>query len=79
MADETRPSGRFFAVSKSDTDNLTYPARAIYVGGAGDVAVLNDEGVSVTFVGVAAGTWIPVKTKRVMSTNTDATDMVALA
>lgn len=78
MADETRPSGKFFAVSKSDTVDLPYPARAIYVGGAGAVAVLNDEGQAVTFSGVTAGSWLPIKTKRVMSTNTDATNMVAL-
>lgn len=54
------------------------PGCVLYVGGAGDVRVLTSSGADLTFVGVAAGTFMPVQVKRVFSTNTTATDIVAL-
>lgn len=67
------------AVTKSDTVNFTGgAARALYVGGAGDVAVVLKSGTAVTFVGVPAGTILPVECKRVNSTSTTATSIVAL-
>lgn len=66
------------AITKHDSTNFS-PCRAIYVGGAGDVVVVFAEnGEAVTFVGVPAGTVLPVAAKRVNSTNTTATSMVAL-
>jgi len=63
------------AVTKSDSTVLQF--RAIYVGGAGDVAIRHTEGGSVvTYVGVPAGTILPVSGVRVMSTGTTATNMV---
>lgn len=65
------------AVTKSDSTALDF--QAIWVGGAGDVAVSSsDATAAVTFVGVAAGSILPVKGKRIMSTNTTATSMVWL-
>ena len=65
------------AVTKSDTTPLDF--NAIYVGGAGDVAISSSsDATAVTFVGVTAGSFLPVKGKRVMSTNTTATDIVWL-
>lgn len=48
---------------------------AIYVGGAGDVAVKGKSGVAVTFKNVPAGTIIPISINFVMSTNTTATNI----
>jgi hypothetical protein len=67
------------AVTKSDSTVLSF--QAVYVGGAGDVAISPSEGDSgdaVTFAGLAAGTILPVKGRRVMSTNTTATNLVWL-
>lgn len=62
----------------NDSANDFNACSAIYVGGAGDVAVVFPGGTAVTFVGVPAGTVLPVRAVRVNSTNTTATSMVAL-
>lgn len=62
-------------VTKSDTTVLEF--KAIYVGGAGDVAIQHTlGGTAVTYPSVPAGTILPVQGVRVMSTNTTATSMV---
>lgn len=67
------------AVTKNDSEDLTYVTRGIYVGGAGDIAVrMVGSTTAVTFAGVAAGTVLPIRVGRVMSTNTTATSIVAL-
>lgn len=80
MAAEVQPStaSGAFAVTPSDTVNFTIPARALWVGGAGNVAVVTNAGTAVTFVGAAAGTLIPCECVRVNSTDTTATSIVAL-
>ncbi len=76
MAD---PASEFYAISTSDTVDETTPFRALYVGVAGDVAIVpRDGGTAVVFTGVPAGTVLPVRGVRVDSTNTTATDMVGL-
>ena len=65
------------AVTPHDTTTISY--KALYVGGAGNVAIKHTEsGTAVTFVGVAAGTILPVTGILVMNTNTTATNIVAL-
>lgn len=54
------------------------PGCVLYVGGAGNVRVLTSSNADLTFVGIAAGTFMPVQVKRVYSTDTTATDIVAL-
>lgn len=76
--DPTASSGGFSAVTPSDATLLDM-TRGLYVGGAGAVAVLGwDDSVAVTFAAVPAGTILPVRVKKVMSTNTTATNIVAL-
>lgn len=68
---------RIEAITKSDTVNMSSPPDAIYVGGAGVVALVfnNDIVVNVTAI---AGAFLPIRNvKRVNSTNTTATVMVA--
>lgn len=78
MAGMTDPAGGAFAVTASDSTVLS-SVRAIYVGGAGNIALVTpNRATAVTFVGVAAGTILPVRATKVMSTNTTATDIVAL-
>ena len=62
----------------SDTADLPTEARALYVGGAGDVRVLTRQGDDVVFSAVPAGSILPVFTRRVFDTNTSATLIVAL-
>ncbi len=62
------------AVTKSDTTAVNYVG--LYVGGTGDVAVQCSEGTTVVFTAVPAGTILPLRIVRVMSTSTTATSMV---
>ena len=50
----------------------------LYVGGAGDVRVITVGGDNVLFSGVNAGTFLPVLVKQVVTTDTNATLILAL-
>jgi hypothetical protein len=63
-------------VPADDTD-LSAVARALYIGGTGDVKVTMAEGgQEVTFKALAVG-WHPISVSRVWETGTTATDIVA--
>lgn len=69
-------------ITKSDTVNFDANLKqgfcdAIYVGGAGIVVAIMSDGTAVSFTCVA-GQILPLKAKRVNSTTTTATLMVAL-
>jgi len=66
------------AVTPSDSTDLTTLARAIYVGGAGNVVAVQHDGTAVTFTAVPAGTVLPIAIRRINSTSTTATAIVAL-
>lgn len=68
----------YAAVTPSDSTDLDSIARSIYVGGAGDVVAVRHDGTTVTFSGVAAGTVLPIAVRRINSTSTTATGIVAL-
>lgn len=70
------PPSYHASISKSDTENFAYYSTCIYVGGAGDIALVTQNGDVVTYVGAVAGTQIVGRFKRVNSTNTDATNLV---
>lgn len=74
----TAPAGRFAAVTPSDSVDLTYLTRALYVGGDGTVVAVDANGTAVSFVGVVAGTVLPIRVSRVNSTSTTATNIVAM-
>lgn len=68
------PAVHGFAVTKSDSTVFANPTRKIWVGGAGDLAVLlNGDSVAVTLSAVPAGTMLDISAVKVMSTNTTAT------
>lgn len=72
------PPSRWVAITPSDSTDLTIATRCIWVGGAGDVKVIDQAGnTAVTLVGVQAGTQISGRFSRVYSTGTTATYMVA--
>ncbi|WP_395752496.1 hypothetical protein [Prosthecobacter sp.] len=76
---EMVPNDSFRAVTPSDTVPMKGgPARALYVGGAGDVTAVNENGAAVTFAAVPAGCVLPIVTRRVNATGTTATNIVAL-
>lgn len=62
------------------SDSTTYaPTRAVWVGGAGNLAVqFADMNSAITLTGVAAGTLLPISVTKIMSTNTTATSITAL-
>ncbi|OYW74643.1 MAG: hypothetical protein B7Z37_16875 [Verrucomicrobia bacterium 12-59-8] len=73
------PNSSFRTVTPSDTYAIKGgPARALYVGGTGAVAALNENGVAVTFEAVPAGAVLPIATARVNATGTTATNIIAL-
>ena len=74
----TAPALDAFAITPDDNSDLLEVARALYVGGGGDVALITKEGNSVTFVGVSAGQILPVRVKRALLTGTTATNIVGL-
>lgn len=66
------------AVTTSDSVNLTRTARALYIGVGGNVVVVTASGTVVTFANVQTGTVLPVRAARVNTTNTTATNIVAI-
>lgn len=69
--------GEAVDASVSD-DTLLQACRALYVGGAGNVAVTMQGGGNLTFVGVAAGTILPIACTTVLNSGTTATNIIAL-
>lgn len=75
----THTSGAVRAVTPNDSTDLTLgTCRALYVGGAGDVSIVDLGGETVVFVGALAGSVLPIQTARVNATGTTATNIVAL-
>lgn len=72
------PGSNAAAVTPNDSTDLTYTTRALFVGGAGNIAVTMAGGQSVTFTGVTAGALLPIRVTRVLSTGTTATTITAL-
>ncbi len=74
---------QFQAITKSDTVNIEQYVDAgrltdaVYVGGAGIVVAVSQDGKTANFTAVA-GEILPIAVKRVNSTTTTATLMVAL-
>jgi hypothetical protein len=74
------PAEDCFAISPSDVADLPRATKAIYIGQAGDVALIPVRGnVPVVFKKVIAGTILDVRVRAVRATGTTATDLVGLA
>lgn len=87
MAYQKLQSGRAAVVTPSDTVNIPSVSSengsgnngcVLYVGGSGNIRVMTIGGDDVLFSNVQAGTFMPVQVKRVYSTNTTATGIIAL-
>ncbi len=84
MAYQKLQANRAAAVTPSDSANIpsitggTNDGCVLYIGGDGDLKVTTAGGDVVTFVGLLAGTFIPVQVLKVWNTDTTATDIIAL-
>lgn len=66
-------------ITTSDSLELSYVTRGIYVGTAGDVVVVTTNGDTATFKNAVAGSIIPIRAKQVKATNTTASNLVGLS
>jgi len=71
------PANNIVSVTPDDSD-LATDFRSLYVGVAGNVAIVSTGGDTVTFVGVLAGSILPVRCRQVKSTGTTATNIIGL-
>jgi hypothetical protein len=74
----TAPGGEFFAITPSNSVDFTLPTRGVYVGVTGDVVAVDLQDNAVTFTAVQAGCILPIRAKRINSTDTSATGLVGL-
>lgn len=66
------PAEGGYAITKSDTTVLEPPTRAVWVGGAGDLAVTYFDGSTDVIKSVPAGTLLAIRVTKVMATGTTA-------
>lgn len=74
----TLPAQSAFAVTPTDGADLAVATRWLYVGTAGTLAVRMWDGSAVTFGAVTAGSLLPIRVDRVLSTGTSASNIVAI-
>ena len=65
-------------IAPSDAAALPFVTRALYVGGAGDVALRLMGGAEVTLRNMQAGSLIPIRIDRVKASGTTATGLIGL-
>ena len=63
---------------KSDTVDFPYAARSLYIGVTGNIKVTTIDGSILTFVGLQAGSILPVQVARLWSTSTTSTSVIGL-
>jgi hypothetical protein len=73
FANSTYPD-RAANVTPSDAGNNQF--KYLWVGGAGNLAVVTEGGDSVTFTGVTSNQWIWLRVNQVKATGTTATNIV---
>lgn len=72
---DTSSYGGVAAVTPGTT---TVEFRALYIGGAGNVAVTMEDGSTATFTAVPVGTVLTIRVKQVLSVGTTATNILGL-
>ena len=73
------PAITAFAITPSDATDLLDVPRALYIGGSGYVAAICASGAEVVFAGLAGGTVLPVRHRRIKATGTTASALLGLA
>lgn len=71
------PAESASAITPSDSARFA-PTKGVFVGASGDLHVLMANGDEVTFADVAGGVVHPLSVTRIYSTDTTATDIIAL-
>ncbi len=71
------PSNNFENITPNDSTDLLQPTRGILLGAAGAIAIHNEAGTSITIANLAIGVIHPITTKRILSTGTIASGIVA--
>lgn len=71
----TTSAERHYSITPSDSADLSPIPRALYFGTAGDVAIRDEKGTDITYT-VTAGSILPFRPTRVLSTGTTATGIV---
>lgn len=71
------PSNNFENITPNDSTDLLQPTRGILLGAAGAIAIYNEASSSVTLSNLAVGVIHPITTKRILSTGTIASGIVA--
>ncbi len=68
------------AITPNDSTDLSATTNKLYVGGAGSLVVrlIGAPTTNVTFAAVPAGTTLPIRVVRVLSSGTGATSIVGL-
>jgi hypothetical protein len=71
------PASWAAAVTPSNTVALPIASKRLWVGAAGNVALVTTGGSTVTYTAVPAGTYLQVRAAQVLATGTTATNIVA--
>ena len=76
----TVPAAFAVAITPSDALDLDTRSRGIYIGTNGDLAVrmAGNPGTTVTFQNVVAGSVLPLRVTRIMTTGTTAGGLIAI-
>lgn len=72
------PASNAAVVNPGVQEALTSTSRGIYVGTGGNLSVTLKGGQTVIFVGVVAGTMLPIRCTHVRSADTTASNIVAV-
>lgn len=73
------PGESAYAVTPSNSVDLAFPTRGIYVGATGDVRVnMVTTGTAIDFLSLAAGVLHPLRVSRIYASGTTATGIVAV-
>lgn len=71
------PASHAVAVTPSDSADLSFVSKRLWVGATGNVALITVGGDTVTYNSVPSGTYLNVRAARVKSTGTTASNIVA--
>ena len=78
MSKEWSPAYDAAAVTPADSDLAGGDCVGFYVGTAGNVAIKTPGGTTVTLTGCLAGVVYPIQARQIRTTNTTASNIVAL-
>jgi hypothetical protein len=71
------PPTNSFAITPSDSAELPFVTRAVYVGGSGNITLrLGNDTASVLLLSVPVGTLLPVRARQIYATGTSAASLV---